>query len=113
MVGARPDGQLQHRDVDGARMAYVSGILFIQEDSPDEIGTAVAKFVCNSRQTGSSRRHRKVKMDGDRSDLDRKPSSLSLKSQSSTGPDTQGRDVYGGESLNVKAFRRQLDVHWC
>jgi hypothetical protein len=33
-------------------MAYVSGILFIQEDSPDEIGTAVAKFVCNSRQTG-------------------------------------------------------------
>jgi hypothetical protein len=52
-------------------------------------------------------------MDGDRSDLDCKPSSLSLKSQSSTGPDTQGRDVYGGESLNVKAFRRQLDVHWC
>jgi hypothetical protein len=30
-------------------MTYVSGILFIQEDSPDEIGTAVAKFVCNSR----------------------------------------------------------------
>ena len=39
----------EHRDVDGARMAYVSGILFIQEGSPDEIGTAVAKFVCNSR----------------------------------------------------------------
>ena len=49
MVGAKPDGQLQHRDVDGARMAYVSGILFIQEDSPDEIATAAAKFVCNSR----------------------------------------------------------------
>ena len=30
-------------------MAYVSGILFIQEDSPNEIGTAVGKFVCNSR----------------------------------------------------------------
>jgi hypothetical protein len=27
MVGAKPDGQRQHRDVDGARMAYVSGIL--------------------------------------------------------------------------------------
>jgi hypothetical protein len=52
MVGAKPDGQLQHRDVDGARLAYVSGILFIQEDSPDEIGTAVAKFVCNSRPSG-------------------------------------------------------------
>ena len=49
MVGAKPNGQLQHRDVDGARMAYVSGILFIQEDSPNEIGTAVGKFVCNSR----------------------------------------------------------------
>ena len=49
MVGAKPYGQLQHRDVDGARMAYVSGIHFLQEDSPDEIGTAVAKFVCNSR----------------------------------------------------------------
>jgi haloalkane dehalogenase len=27
----------------------ISGIHFVQEDSPDEIGTAVAKFVCNSR----------------------------------------------------------------
>jgi haloalkane dehalogenase len=27
----------------------VSGIHFVQEDSPDEIGTAVAKFVCHSR----------------------------------------------------------------
>jgi haloalkane dehalogenase len=27
----------------------VSGIRFVQEDSPDEIGTALAKFVCNSR----------------------------------------------------------------
>jgi hypothetical protein len=79
-------------------MAYVSGILFIEEYSPDEIGTAVAKF---------------VKIDEDRSDLDRKPSSRSLKPQSSTGPDTQGRDVNGGESLNVKAFRRQLKVASC
>jgi len=30
----------------------VSGIHFVQEDSPDEIGTAVAKFVCNSRLSG-------------------------------------------------------------
>jgi hypothetical protein len=52
-------------------------------------------------------------MDEDRSDLDRKPSLLSPRSQSSTGPDTQGRDVYGGESLNVKAFRRQLVVASC
>ena len=28
----------------------VSGIHFVQEDSPDEIGTAVAKFVCDSRR---------------------------------------------------------------
>ena len=42
----------------------VSGIHFVQEDSPDEIGTAVAKFVCNSRlSAGSSRRNRKVDMD--------------------------------------------------
>jgi haloalkane dehalogenase len=27
----------------------IGGIHFVQEDSPDEIGTAVAKFVCNSR----------------------------------------------------------------
>jgi haloalkane dehalogenase len=27
----------------------ISGIHFVQEDSHDEIGTAVAKFVCNSR----------------------------------------------------------------
>jgi hypothetical protein len=39
MAGAKPYGQLEHRDVDGARMAYVSGIHFNQEDSPDEIGT--------------------------------------------------------------------------
>jgi hypothetical protein len=45
MVGAKPDGQLQDRNVDGARMAYVSGILFVEEYSPDEIGTAVAKPV--------------------------------------------------------------------
>jgi hypothetical protein len=30
-------------------MAYVSGIHFIHEDSPGEIGTDVAKFVCHSR----------------------------------------------------------------
>jgi haloalkane dehalogenase len=30
----------------------VSGIHFVQEDSPDKIGTAVAKFVCNSRLSG-------------------------------------------------------------
>jgi haloalkane dehalogenase len=30
----------------------VSGIHFVLEDSPDEIGTAVAKFVCNSRLSG-------------------------------------------------------------
>jgi hypothetical protein len=31
MVGAKPYRQLQHRDVDRARMAYVSGIHFIQD----------------------------------------------------------------------------------
>jgi len=42
----------------------VSGIHFVQEDSPDEIGTAVAKFVCNSQlSTGTSRRNHKVGMD--------------------------------------------------
>jgi hypothetical protein len=30
-------------------MAYVSGFFFIQEDSTDEIGTVVAKFVGDSR----------------------------------------------------------------
>src|SRR5882762_9128891 len=113
MVGARPDGQLQHRDVDGARIAYVSGILSSRRTVPTRSVLPWRSSSATRGRPGSSRRHRKVKMDGDRSDLDRKPSSLSLKSQSSTGPDTQGRDVYGGESLNVKAFRRQLDVHWC
>lgn len=61
----------------------------------------------------SSRRNRNVEMDGDRSDWDRKPSPLSLEPQSSTGPDRQGRGVHGGESLNVKAFRRQSDIHGC
>jgi haloalkane dehalogenase len=42
----------------------VSGIHFVQEDSPDEIGTAVAKFVCNSQlSAGTSRRNHKVGMD--------------------------------------------------
>ena len=41
----------------------VSGIHFVQEDSPDEIGTAVAKFVRNSRLSGSSRQNCKVDMD--------------------------------------------------
>jgi hypothetical protein len=49
MVGAKPNGQLQHRDVDGARIAYVSGIPFNPGGHSDEIGSAVAKFVCNSR----------------------------------------------------------------
>ena len=41
----------------------VSGIHFVQEDSPDEVGSAVAKFVCNSRLSGSNRQNCRVDMD--------------------------------------------------
>jgi hypothetical protein len=34
MAGARPYGQLQYRDVNGTRMAYLSGIHFIQRTVP-------------------------------------------------------------------------------